>query len=263
MLKIDYHLHSSVSADAHTNPDALVKKAIARGYEEIAITDHFDLLPSEISTYGVPSYRQYIQMLESLQARYPEIHITSGMEAGELHRVKDLLMGIIAVQKPDLLIGSIHVLSTGKNISVPFSQPLTDAEIQDYYQENLHLVQSGDFQVLGHLGIYKRYYHQHPGAEDKYNELVAAIFEEMIKRDIALEINYSGLRKTLKSLIPEIPHLKLYLELGGKLLTLGSDAHTLAHFDDKYQQAIHLIRDLGVKSLARRRHQHWHDDIEI
>ncbi len=256
-MKIDYHLHSTFSADAFSDAEDIIRKAIQCGYSEIAFTEHYDLLPSEIAIYGIPPFITYQQRIAELQNKYPEISILLGIEAGEFHLVQMLYNQITKFRRPDLLIASIHLLSDGKNTSVPFDIPLTSSEIHDYYAENLKLVQLGSFDILGHLGIYKRYYEMHPREEDSCYGLIADIFKEMIKKDIALEINYSGLRKSLHSLIPEPEHIKLYRELGGKLLTIGSDSHHVDQFDDLYDIAIQQIKDMHIYQLYHKVNGGW------
>jgi histidinol-phosphatase (PHP family) len=256
-MKIDYHIHSTFSADAFSEMEDIVRKAIQRGYTEIAFTEHYDLLPSEIAVYGVPPYNKYQERIAELQQKYPGIKLLLGIEAGEMHLVQMLYDQITKYKKPDLLIASIHLLSDGKNTSVPFEIPLKSSETRDYYAENLKLVKLMDFDILGHLGIYKRYYKVHPKEEDACIDLIKEIFNEMIRKNIALEINYSGLRKTLHSLIPEPAHIQLYLDLGGKLLTIGSDAHHVDQFDDLYEEAILILNGLGIKQLYHKVNKEW------
>jgi histidinol-phosphatase (PHP family) len=256
-MKIDYHIHSTFSADAFSEMEDIVRKAIQRGYTEIAFTEHYDLLPSEIAVYGVPPYSKYQERIAELQQKYPEIKILLGIEAGEMHLVPMLYNQITKDRRPELLIASIHLLSDGKNTSVPFEIPLKSSETRDYYAENLKLVKLCSFDILGHLGIYKRYYKAHPLEDDECLDLVTEIFKEMIQKNIALEINFSGLRKTLHSLIPEPAHIQLYRDLGGKLLTLGSDSHHVDQFDDLYEEAVAIIKQLGIQQLYHKVDGGW------
>ncbi|MEA1972854.1 MAG: hypothetical protein U9N34_06135, partial [Candidatus Cloacimonadota bacterium] len=83
------------------------------------------------------------------------------------------------------------------------------------------------------------------------------IFDVMISKNIALEVNYSPLRSPLNSIIPEPKHLKLYLEMGGKLLTIGSDAHSLKAFDDYYEATISHLKNIGFTNISIRRNNKW------
>ncbi|HPT73039.1 MAG TPA: PHP domain-containing protein, partial [Candidatus Cloacimonadota bacterium] len=110
-MKVDYHIHGTFSSDAHSETEEIVRKALECGYDEIAFTEHFDLLPSEIAVYGIPPYPKYQRQIKDLRKKYPSIRILLGIEAGELHLAKSLYEQITQNKKPDILIASIHLLS--------------------------------------------------------------------------------------------------------------------------------------------------------
>ncbi|MFA7598524.1 MAG: histidinol-phosphatase HisJ family protein [Candidatus Cloacimonas sp.] len=260
-LKIDYHMHSKFSADSTASMDEMIEKAIATGYQEIAFTEHFDLIPEEIEIYGVPSYRKYSLAIEEMRRRYPEISILKGVELGEYHLCHKLADAIMKNSPPDLKIGSIHTLSNGKNISIPLTFPLVAEDIKDYYESNLQLVKYGDFDILGHLGVQNRYLTKEP--DDSFVlHIVKEIFSLIIKKEIALEVNYSGLTKPLADLIPTTKHLKLYKDMGGKLLTIGSDAHSVESLDYSYKKTLHKLLNLGFTHFSKINAEGW-EQIEI
>lgn len=255
-MKIDYHLHGEFSSDSLMSYDKLCSKAIQNGYQEIAITEHFDFLASEIYHFGIPPYENYFRRIREIKNKYPQIKIYCGVELGEYHRIKEIADAVMAHEKPELIIGSIHILSDGKNISIPFNEPMNDAQVRDYYKENLRLVESCDIDILGHLGIFKRYYNKQPD-EMQFHPIIDKIFTTMIKKNIALEINYSPLRKSYKQLLPEPLYIKRYLKLGGRLLSIGSDSHSINQFDDHYGEAIAMLKDLGIGHIMRKNESGW------
>lgn len=255
-MKIDYHLHGEFSSDSRMSYDELCIKAIENGYHEIAITEHFDCLVSEIYHYGIPSYNEYFKRIEQIKKKYPKLNILFGVELGEYHRIKNLADSILDYHKPELKIGSIHILTDGKNISVPFEEPMTPKQVEDYYQENLLLVEKCDINILGHLGIYKRYLTKQPD-ETALLPIIDKIFQTIIAKDIALEVNYSPLRKSYNNLIPEPSLIKRYLKLGGQLITLGSDSHTIETFDDYYLKAVEVMKKCDINQLAQKSYSSW------
>ncbi|MBN2436673.1 MAG: histidinol-phosphatase HisJ family protein [Spirochaetes bacterium] len=250
MNKYDYHIHGTFSSDSTAAYGDLIQKAINENYKQIAFTDHFDFLPSEALEYGVPSYTEYVKHIENLQTKFKSsMSILLGVEIGEFHRVTPYTDRLFKIRKPDLTIGSIHVLTDGFNVSVPFNEIMTKNQVLDYYNENLALCEQSPINILGHLGIHKRYYTQTPD-ESYVDSLIDKILETLIKREIALEINYSPFRKTYNSFLPEIPVLKRYLNKGGKLVTIGSDSHSVENFDDNYNHTAKILSDCGCKELA-------------
>ena len=260
-MKIDYHLHGEYSSDSRMNYDKLCQKAIDNGYTEIAFTEHIDFLASEIYHFGIPPYQDYFRRIRQIKDNYPQLKILCGVELGEYHRIKDIADAVMAFEQPELIIGSIHILSDGKNISIPFKEPMKDEQIRDYYEENLRLVKSCEIDILGHLGIFKRYYNEQPD-ETQFHPIIDEIFKTIISKNIALEINYSPLRKPYNQLLPEASYIKRYIELGGTLFTIGSDSHAINQFDDYYDTAITILKDLGVGHIVRKSDSGW-DKVEI
>jgi histidinol-phosphatase (PHP family) len=218
------------------------------GYDAIAITEHLDLLPQELTVFGIPSMTRYKEYLSNLRFQFPQLQIVFGIEIGDYHRVKAMADGIVQAMNFDLILGSVHFVDSHLNIAVPFDPPLSPELITDYYEQNLQLVRDCDIHILAHLGVYKRYYQICPD-ETHCQSLIDAIFKTMIQKGIALEINYSSFRKTYKSLLPEPSYMQRYAQLGGKLVSIGSDSHRLRHFDDNYRLAYSVVSELGFELL--------------
>lgn len=257
MKKIDYHIHGEFSTDSAITFEELIWKAIKTGYSEIAITEHFDLIPSEVNFYGVPPYEEYYKTIHRLKEKYNDtILILFGVELGELHRIREYAEAILKYHQPDLKIGAIHILSDGKNISIPFAPLLSQQQIKDYYLENLKLVTSTEIDILGHLGIYKRFLTETPD-ERFVSEIIDEIFARMLEKNIALEVNYSPFRKPYNQMLPEPQYIRRYLDLGGELLTIGSDSHSLDDFDDHYEKTIDTLKEIGVRNIVKKTMDSW------
>ncbi len=234
-MKADYHLHTQYSWDSKLKAEDLINKAIELNYNLIAITEHLDLLPYELSRWGLPSFDKYVKHIASLKERHASapLRIICGIEVGDYHRVRDFARALLSELDLELTLGAVHFLGDNTNVAVPLAKPLSQTQIQDYYIQNLELVRACDIDVLAHLGVFKRYYRKAPD-ERACLPLIRDIFQTMIDRGIALEINFSGLRKPYGQTIPEPRYIDLYRALGGNLFTIGSDAHLLEHFDLHY-----------------------------
>lgn len=232
-MKYDYHIHTEFSPDSKLIGSDLVAKAIACNYDEIAITEHLDLLPHELSACGLPSLTRYRAAVSKLQADNPQLRILFGIEIGDYHRVKDFAKSLVNEIEFDIVLGSVHFLPDNTNVAMPMPKPLSREQTIAYYNYNLDLVRNCEFDVLAHLGVYKRYYPYVPD-ESYVLPIIKDIFSTMIDKRIALEINFGPLRRGYANLHPENEHIKLYKSMGGKLFSIGSDAHEIDHFDDHY-----------------------------
>ncbi|HOH96698.1 MAG TPA: histidinol-phosphatase HisJ family protein [Candidatus Cloacimonadota bacterium] len=239
-MKKDYHIHTKYSYDSCIDADTLLIDAIANGYSDIAITEHLDLLPQELSLYGLPSLNQYREYIRALQLKHPSIGLQMGIEIGDFHQVREFATNLISGFDFFPILGSVHFLSDHTNVAIPMPNKLTTHQVLDYYEQNLSLVSECDIDVLAHLGVYKRYYPEAPD-ESFALSLIKEVFRKMISKGIALELNFSAYRKPYKSILPDPGYLKLYSEMGGYLFTIGSDAHHIDHFDKHYHHAISYL----------------------
>lgn len=230
MKSFDYHLHTQFSYDSRIKGTQLVEKAIALSFNEIAITEHLDLLPQELSVYGLPSLKNYMLYCRELQEKYSRLKINMGIEIGDYHLVHDFAQGLIRGFNFYPILGSVHFTSDHINVAIPLQEPLEKAQVLDYYKHNLSLVSCCDIDILAHLGVYKRYYPQMPD-ESFALPIIDEILKTMIRRNIALEINLSSLRKPYGKIIPEPVFIERYRSLGGKYISIGSDSHHIDHFE--------------------------------
>ena len=254
--QIDYHIHTDFSGDSNEKMENYVKKAVNLGYEEIAFTEHFESDPQEIADYGVPALRLLVKEIDRLQLLYPSVKLRYGLEIGEYHRNQDFADSIKCKYPPDLKIGSIHAMPGGYNVSVPLKFKLTEKELKLYYEENIYLLESVKVDILGHLGIYARFLENWPDLASCKRHL-EKIIDLLIKTETALEINTSGLRNTIDSLIPDPNVILMYLKKGGKLITLGSDSHKENDFDKVYNRATGILKDCGVNEITVKENNRW------
>jgi len=256
--KVDTHIHCEYSSDSHLTLSDLCKKAVRLDYSYIAITEHFDLIESEVVNYGILSLRSYFRDCQQMQQKYPQLQIVIGLEIGEPHRQMDLADKLLAIYRPDYLIGSLHVLTNGRNISLPITQPLTQTDIRLYYEETLAMVERGGFDTLGHLGIYKRGLQDEALPDESYMQsTIDEIFRVMIRKEIALEVNNSSFRSFFANHLPDKQQLLRYRQLGGELICLASDSHDLKHFDTFYDKTLDSIQGFGFSSLWVKSKGRW------
>ena len=120
-------------------------------------------------------------------------------------------------------------------------------------EELLEMARWGEFDVLGHLTYPLRYIVGDSGLYidmSKYLPIIKEIFSTLIKNDIGIEINSSGLRQKIGLTLPDKYYVRLYKELGGTILTVGSDAHRTEDLGKGIPEAIALARNVGFTELA-------------
>lgn len=253
MLPPDYHIHTSFSCDSQADMDAVCRAALARGLREIAFTDHVDFGPADPPDYFRPA--EYFAAIEGCRERYGDrLTIRAGVEVGEPHLFDKQARAALAQGRVDLIIGSAHY-ADGLQVAweAPFfEQPLRQA-YEAYFLQVVRVAAEGDFDVLGHLDLVKRDAHKfgkpYDGPEP-YADMIRTTLRSLVERGKGLEINTSPLRRGLGEPCPSLQILRWYRELGGEIITIGSDAHTQDAVGADFETAIEIARAAGFRRLA-------------
>lgn len=222
----DYHIHSRVSFDGHDTGRELALAARERGLREICFTDHRDYVPGEIQTM-VFDPEDYSREYDSLEVR--GLKIRRGMEFGMTPGNKALFHRDISLRKFDFVLGSVHFVEDEDVYFAPYWQGKTLREAEGrYLEETLACVTAhDDFDVLAHLNfLSKSPACPQPRAlpYEEHAELVDAIFAQLIRKGKGLEMNTSGVDRGV-GFLPERRLFERFRELGGEIVTVGSDAH--------------------------------------
>ena len=83
-----------------------------------------------------------------------------------------------------------------------------------------------------------------------FSEIIDEILLTLIKNKTALEINTAGLRQPIGITSPDESIVRRYKELGGKLITIGSDAHYAEHLGAGIEQGYELALKCGFDKVA-------------
>ena len=133
-------------------------------------------------------------------------------------------------------------------------QKTKKAAYTEYLQELLSCIKEfTSFNVLGHVDLVRRYgsYKDNSMKHADFGDLLDLIFEELISTGKGLELNTSGFRYKLQSTMPDLNILKRYREMGGEILTIGSDAHSPHHVAEYFDFASDLARKAGLRYITR------------
>ena len=259
MILADFHTHTNFSTDSNSSPESMIERAISMGLSTYCITDHMDYRypHGEEGTFTF-SPKDYISCLSELKDRYADqINLLLGIELGlrnepeQKEEIRDYYNTLLSSYPFDFVIGSTHVLQNKDPYYKEFWTTNTTKDgIWAYFQSIAHNARYYQgFQVYGHLDYIVRYI---PDDLKTYNYLdYKDILEECLKTLIAhgigIECNTSGLKYNLSNPHPKAEILKRYLELGGEILTIGSDAHKPEHIAYDFKVASDLLTNLGFR----------------
>lgn len=265
MMFADYHVHSIFSDDSVYPIEEVVKDAIGMGMKEICFTDHVDYGIKEDWDSGKEieyrdgepyinvNYPEYMKEIERVKKLYGnEITIRTGLEFGVQTHTIPRYEALFQRYDFDFIILSIHEVEDKEFWTQDFQRGRTQQEYNErYYEEMLSVVkQYKNYSVLGHLDLITRYDEQGIYPFEKVRHLVEEILKVVIADGKGIEINTSYHRYGLKDTTPSVEILKLYRELGGTIITIGSDSHKPEHLGAYYDEALGLLRELGFQKFC-------------
>lgn len=262
MFKCDYHTHSYLSFDGDdsSTPDELCKIAIEKGITDLAITDHFECnWNSDVNGVYPPldTVRSYNEIMIAKEKYADKLNVSIGLELGQANQCPDEAYAVLNRHNYDFVIGSIHNLTSMRDFFYfDFSKDFSEEYIYELFEKNIdELCQVVDMHIgidaIAHITYMQRYLTLSGKAHDfaKHTNSLSRLFSKMISNDIALEVNVSTLWKGLGFAMPSYDILSIYRKIGGRLITIGTDAHSPRNVGDCIDTGFDLIRSVGFDSV--------------
>lgn len=252
----DYHMHCSFSADSNAPMEDMINKSIELGLKEICFTDHVDysIITNNIEEDHSINYDEYFRKLEYFQKKYKDkIIIKKGIEMGLQSHTISKCKKDIEENEFDFVIASIHTINKSDLIERDFYKDKSQFEAYRQYYDILYnlIKQFKNYSVLGHVDIVKRYGDLNNIIDDKvFGNEIDEILRMAIYDGKGIEINTSCFRYKLPDLTPSSYILKRYKELGGEIITTGSDSHNPAQVAYEFKTAYECLKDLGYKYVC-------------
>ena len=248
----DCHMHTCFSDDSNTPVEAMAERAISLGMKRICITDHYDMdFPDGEFTLDTAAY---LKKLEEVREKYSDrLDLCVGVELGLQPHLKEEISRYLNEFSFDFVIGSVHLVD-GVDPDDRDEIKRTDEEMyREYFRFTLECVRNiRGFQSLGHMDYVVRYGYQKERDYSyyKYADIIDESLRELIQRDIALEMNTGGFKYGLGFPNPHPDILKRYRELGGTMVTAGSDAHRPEQVGYQFQTLKQIVSDAGFDCLT-------------
>lgn len=248
----DCHMHSQFSADSETPMENMIEKSKTVGLTGICFTEHFDPdYPQTPDHASFPlDFSSYKQAFFHFKEKYSgQISLHFGIELGLQPHLKEKFHTLLSEYPFDFVIGSSHVVH-GKDPYYPsYYTGRSEKECyREYFEsilENLQVFSEMD--VYGHLDYVVRY-----GPNQNkfysyqiYQDIIDEILKSLIAKGIGIELNTGGFHYGLGEPNPCTDIIKRYHELGGEIITIGSDAHKPELIGYAFEKAADLLRSCG------------------
>lgn len=242
MMLVDYHVHALSHGEYMPHPEwyrEYMMRAAACGIAELGFSEHddyIDLVKPE--------------MIRDLASFYSPLAVRVGMEMEFRHALSEEMQRRLKEMRLDYLIGSVHFLQDW-NFDHPDQRTLFDGRdidlvYEQYFAEVKAMIESGLFDIVGHLDLIKIWGYRPKKAVKCY---VGPLLKTIRRYDMAVEINSGGLRKPVAEIYPE-PGLLKELFAANIPVTLGSDAHHPDQVGEQLDRVLGLVKRAGYRKLA-------------
>lgn len=244
----DLHTHTGFSDDCDVPAYTMIQGAVKAGIKTLAITDHHDPGYPDPEFPFLLDIDSYYSFMKNAKYRYmDQIELLIGMEIGIMKGQYDKANEYINKYPFDVIIGSFHCMRNDDMYRFDFSKADTGFLLKDFYEYMYEcLLEFDNFDIAGHFSIMDRYIGQicdYSQCMDTIDE----ILKLLIKKGKGIEINTSNFRYGTDSWLPRESILRRYVELGGKMLTFGSDAHSPEYYMYHFKDAVEFAKSLGFK----------------
>ena len=257
MYFADSHMHSIVSRDSESPRADMARGAVAHGVSEICFTDHFDILDIDGSynpNYDWAPAREQQQL--ALAACGDKVKIHYGIEIGNVPT--DFEAAERVQQEPglDQVICSVHNLSiaTGRLDFYDFTYKdaaTCYAHLDDYFHTMLQSVRWGKFDTFGHIPYPMRYMRDRDGQSvslDRYQDQIREILKIIIEKGRGIEVNTKNWSARIRQ--DYFALMSTYKELGGEIVTVGSDAHSPEYVGTHILEVYEMLREIGFRYVT-------------
>ncbi len=262
---MDLHTHSDNSHDAHHSVTLMCEKAVAKGMRALAVTDHCDCLNFKQNKQDIICRQSAFEVKKAKSVFKGQLIVSCGVELGSPARNPEAVEEVLA-NGFDFVLASIHRIK-GKKVSFrhyDFKREANRPEqlIPRYLDELIETAEWNGFDALAHLTYPFRYYPPEL-LEDfdvwQYRDRFEAILKTLAQNGKALEVNtnaepYTMCGKTY-NFHPDYEIVKLFRELGGQYITVGSDSHSAHGIGDKISEAYDMIKEAGFKYVTLFQHR--------
>lgn len=275
-MRADYHLHCEFSDDSAEPMERQIERGIELGLSEMCFTDHVDYgikkdwdegdiewrggdgvgaSEDEHTPVANVDYPKYFDKLHRMQETYADrIAVKAGLEFGVQTITVDRYEQLWQRwgDQLDFALLSMHQVDNQEFWTGDFQRGRTQDEyVRRYYEEILAVQQRfKHYSVLAHLDLIVRYDPAGAYPFEKVRDIVAEILRQAIDDDKGIEINTSSWHYGLADTQPSRDILRLYRDLGGRIIAMGSDAHSADYLADHFDDAADVLREVGFTDFC-------------
>ena len=255
-ISADYHLHTNFSTDSKTPMEEMILAGIEKGLKTMCFTEHMDYdypVPADDPTFNfLIDMESYLSKTKELAEKYSnKCNILFGIELGLQPHLTERLQTLTNSYPFDFVIGSTHLIDGIDPYFPEFYDGRSEKASYQRYFENCveNILAFPKLDAFAHLDYIVRYgpnknkYYSYK----EYSDYIDEILKLLIHHGIALEINTGSFKYGLNVTNPNLDIIKVYRQMGGELITVGSDAHIPNFIANQFDLVSDLLLEAGFK----------------
>lgn len=253
----DSHTHSDNSPDGHHSVTFMCEKAVENGLMGVAVTDHCEIDCYEKDGYPMRMLQSVFEVRKAQIAFGSRLMLTAGIELGQPLSDLDAAYKALKMQKYDFVLCSLHTARNGEDYYWGDYQGFTGEQtkklLAEYFEDLLRTVRWGQFDVLAHLTYPLRYIEGRDKAPcdlRAHGEIIDEILHALVRGGKGLELNVQMLHREYGQPSPTPEILRRFKELGGEIVTIGSDSHRAEAIGEGIAEGMQLLSDCGFSYFA-------------
>ncbi len=257
--QVDMHTHSENSHDSLCKMSDMILSQYKMGTKAYAVTDHFDAGYVDRFDYFNPICNSFNEAKKLNESNEYGIEVLAGVEISEGFWNPKHTKSIIEMYDFDVVIGSVHVVKH-KDLDTPYAGidftkldvDVIMAFLDSYFNDVITMLEVSDFDILAHLTCPLRYINgkYKLGVDiSRFDEKIDDILKLALKRNLCLEVNTSSCRM-MDEYMPSENIIKRYYDMGGRKISLASDAHVAEYASAYFDKAIPFLKNVGFESIC-------------
>lgn len=268
----DTHLHTDFSGDCDVTPESMIQGAKQLGLPGICFTDHLDWDHADIPNRFVLDVENYVPKCRSLAKEQKTVAaeqvtpadrkcalkdtgdtftVCTGIEIGLQPHLVERVKRLVSEYPFDFVIASTHLSGTHDLPDIPLFKELSEDASYEAYFKRVHenILLFDDFDVYGHIDYVVRYgpnqnkYYSY----EKFADIIDEVLKALIQKGKGIEINTSGFKYGLGQSHPSEEIIRRYRQLGGEIITIGSDAHRPEHIGYAFDKVPEILKEAGFR----------------
>lgn len=255
--KFDCHVHSDCSPRGNDSVMSLCEQALNRDIMGFAVTDCCDCDRFDEMQFSARIRESVYCVYKARSVFSDRLTLLNGVEVGQPLDNIEKADQILKSNPFDIVLASTKKYPDGTKIGELDYSEMSESDLihyfEEYYKTLLKVTEWGNFDVLSQLMLPMRYINMEnlPYFSIRFcDDLIEKILKIMAEEDKALEVNTSGLRGKLNAILPPVRYLRLFRELGGKYVTVGSGAHGTSSLGSDLSEGISLVAEAGFSSYC-------------